>query len=107
MGLGKTIQAIAVALYFKEDWPLLIVAPSSLLLNWNRELCEFLPEELSRNIKVISRSKDIASADLKSPTNIVIISYSLTKHIAKLGPSKIYSFTTNQLYSTKFFISSF
>jgi len=29
MGLGKTIQALGIAHYFKENWPLLIVAPSS------------------------------------------------------------------------------
>lgn len=29
MGLGKTIQALGIAHYFKESWPLLIVAPSS------------------------------------------------------------------------------
>jgi SNF2 family DNA or RNA helicase len=29
MGLGKTLQAIAVAAYYKEDWPVLVVAPSS------------------------------------------------------------------------------
>ena len=29
MGLGKTIQALGIAHYYKEDWPLLIVSPSS------------------------------------------------------------------------------
>ena len=29
MGLGKTIQAISVMYHFRQDWPLLIVAPSS------------------------------------------------------------------------------
>jgi SNF2 family DNA or RNA helicase len=31
MGVGKTIQAIAVSCVYKEDWPLLIVCPSSLV----------------------------------------------------------------------------
>lgn len=30
MGLGKTFQALAIASYFKYDWPLLIVATSSM-----------------------------------------------------------------------------
>ena len=29
MGLGKTIQALGIACYYKENWPLLIVCPSS------------------------------------------------------------------------------
>jgi len=30
MGLGKTIQALGIAHYYRNDWPLLIVAPSSM-----------------------------------------------------------------------------
>lgn len=29
MGLGKTLQALGIAHYFRESWPLLIVAPAS------------------------------------------------------------------------------
>ena len=31
VGVGKTIQALGLAYIFKEDWPLLIVAPCSLV----------------------------------------------------------------------------
>lgn len=30
MGLGKTFQALAIADYYKEDWPLLIVTTSTM-----------------------------------------------------------------------------
>lgn len=30
MGLGKTIQALGIAHYYRKEWPLLIVAPSSM-----------------------------------------------------------------------------
>ncbi|WP_304226360.1 DEAD/DEAH box helicase [Gracilinema caldarium] len=48
MGLGKTIQAIAVLLRLEEEGRLgeggaLIVAPSALLSNWERELERFAP----------------------------------------------------------------
>ena len=51
MGLGKTIQAIATILYFKEAErqqkrrmkPTLIVCPTSVLGNWQRELKRFSP----------------------------------------------------------------
>jgi SWI/SNF-related matrix-associated actin-dependent regulator 1 of chromatin subfamily A len=34
MGLGKSIQAIAVSLYYRAEWPLLIVCPSSVREMW-------------------------------------------------------------------------
>lgn len=30
MGLGKTFQALGIASYYKENWPLLIVTTSSM-----------------------------------------------------------------------------
>lgn len=44
MGLGKTLQAIAVAAYYKEAWPLLIIVPSSLRYVWIEELEKWLPD---------------------------------------------------------------
>lgn len=47
MGLGKTIQTIAVLLYLKENGFIknlvLVVVPTSLLLNWELELQKFAP----------------------------------------------------------------
>lgn len=45
MGLGKTMQVITEMLSLKEnqDVPLLVVAPISLLVNWQRECAKFAP----------------------------------------------------------------
>ncbi|KNC85254.1 hypothetical protein SARC_02550 [Sphaeroforma arctica JP610] len=49
MGLGKTVQIIAMLQHLKctyelcHERPALIVAPSSLLTNWSRELAKFAP----------------------------------------------------------------
>ncbi|XP_015784832.1 SWI/SNF-related matrix-associated actin-dependent regulator of chromatin subfamily A-like protein 1 [Tetranychus urticae] len=73
MGLGKTIQAIAISYYFRDDWPLLIVCPSSLRFQWKRSIGEWLDcvrEDIDIDVVVDGR-KDI-------PVNrIVIISYDL------------------------------
>lgn len=34
MGLGKTVQAICIAAYYRDEWPLLVVAPSSVRFTW-------------------------------------------------------------------------
>ena len=41
MGLGKTIQTIALMLHRAEQGPSLVVAPKSLILNWENELHKF------------------------------------------------------------------
>ncbi len=38
MGLGKTLQAIAVTTYYKDEWPVLVIVPSSVKLQW-AEVC--------------------------------------------------------------------
>ena len=48
MGLGKTVQTIAFLLYKAAAGPSLVVAPASVILNWERELTRFAP-----NLKVI------------------------------------------------------
>ncbi|AFM98448.1 Snf2/Rad54-like helicase [Encephalitozoon hellem ATCC 50504] len=45
MGLGKTIQALAVSYYYRSEWPLLIIAPASLLDDWADACKRFLGEE--------------------------------------------------------------
>ena len=48
MGLGKTVQALAHLLIEKNekraDLPSLVVAPTSLMVNWKREAARFTPE---------------------------------------------------------------
>jgi len=34
MGLGKTLQALCIASYYSAEWPLLVVAPSSVRFAW-------------------------------------------------------------------------
>ena len=42
MGVGKTIQAIGIAYLYKQDWPLLIITPSSLKYIWRDEITKWL-----------------------------------------------------------------
>lgn len=45
MGLGKTMQVIAEMLYLKHNGntPMMVIAPISLLINWQRECAKFAP----------------------------------------------------------------
>ncbi|MFP7753565.1 DEAD/DEAH box helicase [Thermodesulfobacteriota bacterium B35] len=43
MGLGKTLQALAVILNFADRGPTLVVAPTSVCMNWEQEVSRFAP----------------------------------------------------------------
>lgn len=72
MGLGKTIQALAICSYYKNDWPCLIICPSSLRLTWASEIHKWLNID-EEYIQIIFSTKDI----IKSSSKIVIVSYDL------------------------------
>ncbi|MCL2406744.1 MAG: DEAD/DEAH box helicase, partial [Defluviitaleaceae bacterium] len=50
MGLGKTLQVIALLLLYKENYsekdrlPSIVVAPTSLIYNWEKEISRFAPD---------------------------------------------------------------
>lgn len=58
MGLGKTIQAILIASYFRDNWPLAIIAPASLLFSWKKEFLRTLDFLDYDDIKVCESGAD-------------------------------------------------
>ena len=87
MGVGKSIQAIAIACIYRYDWPLLLVVPSTLVfwnltqkLTWFEELKKWMPGMSSLNIQVFRKGSD----QLKLTSEIVIVSYDLaTRNLDK------------------------
>ena len=82
MGLGKTIEFIAFLLHLKEqnslENPVLLVCPTSVLGNWEREVKKFSP-----TLKVMvhhgdKRAKGKNFAKIIQDKNLVITSYPLT-----------------------------
>lgn len=58
MGLGKTIQAILIASFFRDYWPLSIIAPASLLFSWKKEILRALDFLDYDDIKVCETGSD-------------------------------------------------
>ena len=42
MGVGKTVQSLALASIFRSDWPLLIITPPAMRLVWQDEIVQWL-----------------------------------------------------------------
>src|SRR6266436_5810260 len=38
MGLGKTLEALCIAYLFKEDWPMLVICPASVMYQWRDQI---------------------------------------------------------------------
>lgn len=81
MGLGKTVQTIAFLLSEKEEdrsLPSLVVAPSSLVYNWEAELVRFAP---TLRVLVIDGSPEVRAAKLREAdgADVVITSYPLLR----------------------------
>ena len=87
MGLGKTVQLIAFLLTMKArdllDGPVLLVCPTSVLGNWEREVHKFGPD-----LKVLmhhgdKRSHAAAFARKAKTANLVLTSYALAQRDLK------------------------
>jgi SWI/SNF-related matrix-associated actin-dependent regulator 1 of chromatin subfamily A len=53
MGLGKTLQAIGIAINYRAEWPCLIVVPSSVRLQWADQFQKWAPEIKSDDINIV------------------------------------------------------
>ncbi|KAK0149509.1 SWI/SNF-related matrix-associated actin-dependent regulator of chromatin subfamily A-like protein 1 [Merluccius polli] len=78
MGLGKTVQAICIAAYYKKEWPLLVVAPSSVRFTWAEAFRRWLPSVEPDSINVVVKAKDELRRGL-----VNIISYDLLSRMDK------------------------
>ncbi|XP_013069197.2 LOW QUALITY PROTEIN: DNA annealing helicase and endonuclease ZRANB3-like [Biomphalaria glabrata] len=76
MGLGKTLQAISVAYYYRDEWPLLIIVPSSLKFCWIEELEKWLPDVLPHHINLVHCGSDASGI---ANSLITIVTYGLLR----------------------------
>ncbi|MDI3480726.1 MAG: hypothetical protein PWQ97_381 [Tepidanaerobacteraceae bacterium] len=87
MGLGKTLQAIALLLSAKEKdascRPSLIVAPSTLVYNWESEIKKFAPS-LKTLVVAGDKSTRTSLAETIPGYDVVITSYPLIRNDIEL-----------------------
>lgn len=74
MGLGKTVQALGVLLDRAAQGPALIVAPTSVGMNWSREVARFAPSLVPKQYREHDRQHVIETA---GPGDLIIASYQL------------------------------
>ena len=81
MGLGKTLQLIAFLLHLQQEGhlnkPTLVVCPTSVLGNWEREIAKFAPTLKSIIHHGDKRKKDRTFTTQVKKYDVVLTSYSL------------------------------
>lgn len=75
MGLGKTYQALAIADYYRNDWPVLICTTASTRDSWYRHVKDLLSSRLKENQVYLlnSNQEEINCNDVK----VLISSYNM------------------------------
>jgi superfamily II DNA or RNA helicase len=81
MGLGKTLQALALLLSRAAQGPALVIAPTSVCMNWISEAARFAP---TLNIKLFGAGDRAAMLAEAGPFDLVIASYGLLQLEAPL-----------------------
>lgn len=74
MGLGKTVQALALLLSRAPQGPALVIAPTSVCMNWMAEAEKFAP---TLKVKLFGAGDRTAMLDGAEPFDLVIASYGL------------------------------
>src|SRR5690606_28408055 len=80
MGLGKTLQTLSVIVDRMDEGPALVIAPTSVAFNWQREAERFAPGLLVHAYRETDRSEFLERV---GPGDLVICSYGLALRDAK------------------------
>ncbi|MBF0543086.1 MAG: DEAD/DEAH box helicase [Candidatus Riflebacteria bacterium] len=81
MGLGKTLEALTILLSRAEQGPSLIIAPTSVCMNWMHEIVKFTPTLKPILFGVSDRKKILNSL---KPYDLLICTYGLLQQEAEL-----------------------
>jgi superfamily II DNA or RNA helicase len=87
MGLGKTVQLLALFSKLERSAPTLIVVPTSLLFNWQREIERFLP---SLPLFVHAGKSRFTKSEELQAQKLILTSYSLLRQDLSLFQSLDY-----------------
>ncbi|POZ63034.1 DEAD/DEAH box helicase [Chromobacterium alticapitis] len=77
MGLGKTVQTLALLLERAPSGPQLVVAPTSVAMNWLAETARFAP---TLKVRAYQQTRDLSGL---GPFDLVVVSYGLLQQEAE------------------------
>jgi SWI/SNF-related matrix-associated actin-dependent regulator 1 of chromatin subfamily A len=84
MGVGKTIQAIAAAYCYMDEWPVLIICPASIKYNWRDEFMRWIPTLEKKDFYILKSKRT-----MKNSAKVWIASYNMAMLLDEMLCSKI------------------
>jgi SWI/SNF-related matrix-associated actin-dependent regulator 1 of chromatin subfamily A len=85
MGVGKTIQGIATASAFVEEWPVLVLCPACVKLNWRDEFLKWVPALEEKDFYILESRQS-----MKNAAKVWIASYTMATHLEAFLGSKTF-----------------
>lgn len=82
MGVGKTVQAIAIASCYMHEGPVLVVCPASMRCTWAEELERWLPFCRPADVHLVFGHRNNLNDSAKCP-KFVVISYTMLSRLQK------------------------
>ncbi|MBQ4126256.1 MAG: DEAD/DEAH box helicase, partial [Desulfovibrio sp.] len=80
MGLGKTVQTIAVMLNQAPKGPCLVVAPTTVCANWEREIARFAPRLETKRLGLAARNEAVKAM---GRGEVLVVGYGLLPNVAE------------------------
>lgn len=101
MGLGKTVQAVYAATKIPSDIRnILVVAPASLLLQWERMIEDWLPKDASRTIIQLKNEKN--AVKLTGTYRFILVSYNyMREHWTRLAKCRWHCIIADEAQALK------
>lgn len=84
MGVGKTIQAIASAYCYMDEWPVLVICPASIKYNWRDEFMRWIPGLEKKDFYILKSKRT-----MKNAAKVWIASYNMAMLLDEMLCSKI------------------
>ncbi len=86
MGLGKTLQGLGMLLSRGSEGPALVIAPTSVCMNWSSEAERFAPSLRVQSLGESDRASRQALLDNLGPNDLLVCSYGLMQQedVAKM-----------------------
>lgn len=97
MGLGKTVQALGVVAWYRQDWPVLVVAPASVQGAWKNSILKWLGKYVQDyDIQIVDQK------DLAFHSKFYISSYErITKHCDEIIRRKLPTIIFDECHNIK------